>query len=141
MNWISRSDLLLIHERVIEETGGVLGISNPGGLESALTRPFTSFGGVEVFPDLTSKVAALIHSLIAFHPFADGNKRTALVAADVCLRLSGFRLRPSPEVEPFFWAVARGEKEVRHIAEWLVARVEPWAEDAPPANREIGPES
>ena len=127
MNWITVVELALIHERVIEETGGIHGVTNPGGLESALARPFTAFGGVEMFPDLTSKVAALIHSLISFHPFADGNKRTALVAADVCLRLDGHRLVPSEEVEPFFWAVARGEKEITEIEDWLRAVIEPWS--------------
>jgi death-on-curing protein len=126
MNWISLPELALIHERVIEETGGIHGVTNPGGLESALERPFTSFGGAALFPDLVSKVAALIHSIIAFHPFADGNKRTALVAADVCLRLNGYRIVPSEGVEPFFWAVARGEKEIEEIAEWLRSHTEPW---------------
>jgi len=83
LNWITIEELVLIHEWVIKETGGVHGITNPGGLESALTRPFTTFKGQGLFPDLWSKVAALIHSLVSFHPFADGNKRTALVAADV----------------------------------------------------------
>jgi len=126
MNRISLPDLVFIHERVIEETGGVHGVTNPGGLESALERPFTSFGGVPLFPDLVSKVAAFIHSIIAFHPFADGNKRTALVSADVCLRLNGYRIVPSEEVEPFFWAMARGEIEIEGIAEWLRSHTEPW---------------
>ena len=128
MNWLSLPELVLIHERVIEETGGVHGVTNPGGLESALERPFTSFGGLAVFPDLVSKVAALIHGIIVFHPFADGNKRTALVAADVCLRLNGYRIVPSEEIEPFFWAVARGEKEIEQIAEWLKNHTEPWGQ-------------
>jgi len=126
VNWLSTAELVIIHERVIAETGGVYGTTNPGGVESALARPFTAFGGVELFPDLVSKVAALIQSLIAFHPFADGNKRTALVAADVCLRLNGHRLVPSDEVEAFFWGVARGKKEISEIAEWLSAHIEPW---------------
>jgi death-on-curing protein len=126
MTWINLIEIALIHERVIEETGGVHGITNPGGLESSLARPFTTFGGVELFPDLISKVAALIHSLVVFHPFADGNKRTALVAADVCLRLNGYRLVPSDDVEPFFWSVARGEKEIDEITSWLRTHVEPW---------------
>lgn len=126
MNWIAVEELVLIHERVIAETGGIRGIANPGGLESALRRPFTTFGGTEAFPDLASKVGVLIHSLIAFHPFADGNKRTALVAADVCLRLNGLRLVPSEEVEPSFWAIARGERDTDQIAAWLRAHIEPW---------------
>jgi len=126
MNWITLAELALIHEWVIQETGGVHGITNPGGLESSLERPFTKFGGIELFPDLSSKIAALIHSLIAFHPFADGNKRTALVAADVCLRLNGYRLVSSADVEPFFWSVARGEKEIDEITKWFKDHIEHW---------------
>lgn len=128
MNWISLEELILIHELVIEETGGIHGMTNPGGLESALARPFTALGGEEMFPDLWSKVAALIHSIIAFHPFVDGNKRTALVAADVCLRVNGYRLIPSDEVEPFFWAVARGERSLEEITKWIKANSEEWNE-------------
>ncbi len=126
MKWIGCVELALIHGRVIEETGGIPGILNPGGLESALARPFTAFSGKALFPELDDKVAAMIHSLIAFHPFADGNKRTALVAADVCLRLNGFRIKASDDVEPFFWAVARGEVSIERIAVWVTGHVEPW---------------
>jgi death-on-curing protein len=127
MKWVNLVELALIHERVIQETGGVHGITNPGGLESSLARPFTTFGGVELFPNLISKVAALIHSLVVFHPFADGNKRTALVAADVCLRLNGYRLVPSADVEPFFWSIARGEKAIEEIVQWLRTHTESWS--------------
>jgi death on curing protein len=126
VNWLTLRELLIIHERVIAETGGSAGVSNPAGLDSALSRPFTAFGGVELFPDIGTKVSALIHSIISFHPFVDGNKRVALVAADVTLRLNGSRLIPSMEIEPFFWSIARGEKDVEAIAEWLKHRIEPW---------------
>jgi death-on-curing protein len=128
MKWITGVELALIHARVIEETGGVHGIINPGGIESAMAKPFTGVEGHAVFPELPDKVAALIHSLVSFHPFADGNKRTALVAADVCLRLNGYRLAPSEEVEPFFWAIARGEESVKEIAGWLREHMESWQE-------------
>ncbi|MBM4032601.1 MAG: type II toxin-antitoxin system death-on-curing family toxin [Planctomycetes bacterium] len=129
MNWLNLDELVLIHEQVIAETGGSHGVLHPGALESALGRPFVSFAGAELFPTLFDKVAALIHAITSFHPFADGNKRTALVAGDVCLRLNGFRLRPSEEVEPFFWAIARGEADIEGIAAWLGAHTEPWREE------------
>ena len=128
MNWISLEELLIIHEQVILETGGVQGVTNPGGLESALERPFTAFGGQEMFPTLLNKISALVHSIIAFHSFFDGNKRTALVAADVCLRLNGYRLIPSHEVEQFFWAIARGEHGIEEIRVWLDTHTEAWNE-------------
>jgi len=126
VNWLTLDELMLIHARVIEQTGGAQGVLNPGGLESALARPFTAFGGIEFFPDLPAKVGALIHGLCQFHPFVDGNKRTALVAGDVCLRLKGFRLVPSDEVEPFFWSLARGERAPEEVAAWLTSHIERW---------------
>lgn len=129
MTWLNLEELLVIHAQVIEETGGVRGLLNVGGVETALRRPFTAFGGQDMFPELREKVAVLIHSIIAFHPFLDGNKRTALVAADVCLRLHGFRLTPSDEVEPFFWSIARGEQTIEAIADWLETHIEAWHEE------------
>jgi prophage maintenance system killer protein len=49
----------------------------------------------------------------------DGNKRTALVASDVCLRLNGYRLTDSDEVESFFWSIAQGEKSLEGIGTWV----------------------
>ncbi len=63
------------------------------------------------------------------HPFVDGNKRVALVAGDVCLRLNGYRIVPSDEVEAFFWSIARGEQSVENIAEWLREHSEPLARE------------
>ncbi len=125
MNWISLRELVLIHGLVINETGGVHGIINPVALESVLLRPFSSFEGQTLFPDMWSKIAALIHSLIAFHPFTDGNKRTALVAAEVILKLNGYHIRPDFEHEAFFWAIARGEKSMEDIRDWLKISSEP----------------
>ena len=72
-----------------------------------------------------AKAAAFTHSLIVFHPFADGNKRTAFVAADVILKLNGFSIKPAAENEDFFWAIARGGKSVEEINDWLKSHSEP----------------
>lgn len=54
MNWISSFELLLIHEKVIAETGGNKGVLNFGNLKAAVSRPFAAFGDQEIFPDLTA---------------------------------------------------------------------------------------
>ncbi len=125
MRWISEIELLLIHKLVIEETGGAKGVRDVAVLSSAVARPFASFEGQDLYPNLFYKVAALIHTIVASHPFIDGNKRVALVAGDVCLRLNGYRLMPSREVEGFFWSIARGEQSVETIAAWLQSHTEP----------------
>lgn len=125
MNWITIEEVIVIHDEVISETGGPDGLINPAGLESALERPLTCVFGRYLFPDLYSKVGALIHSMIAFHPFVDGNKRTSLVIADVVLKLNGQRLIPSDNVESFFRSVAAGEHDVPDITAWLSKNTEP----------------
>ncbi|HQB28406.1 MAG TPA: type II toxin-antitoxin system death-on-curing family toxin [Paludibacter sp.] len=125
MNWISSFELLLIHEKVITETGGNKGVLNFGNLKAAVSRPFTAFGDQEVFPSLTAKIAAQIHTISSYHPFVDGNKRTALVAADVCLSLNGHRLAASDDLESFFWSIARGERSVEDIELWVKKQGKP----------------
>ena len=125
MNWISLKELLLIHELVTDETGGGHGITNPIALESVLLRPFSSFEGKKLFPDIWSKIAALVHSLIAFHPFIDGEKRTAFVAAEVVLKLNGYHIRPAIEHGAFFWAISHGEKSIEEIQDWLTIHAKP----------------
>ncbi|NTV45487.1 MAG: type II toxin-antitoxin system death-on-curing family toxin [Chlorobiales bacterium] len=130
MNWITIEELLYIHEGVSKEISCATGILNVGGLETVLVRPFTSFDGQEMFPDLNSKVAVLIHSLVAFHPFVDGNCSLALIVADVCLRLNGRRVVSSEENAKFFNGIASGEKSVADITEWLEVHTESWHLDS-----------
>lgn len=127
MNWISSFELLVIHEKVIEETGGNKGVLNFSNLKASASRPFAAFGEQELFPDLMAKVAAQIHAISSYHPFVDGNKRTALVAADVCLRLNGYRLTDADDVESFFWSIARGEKSVEDISTWVTSQTKNFA--------------
>lgn len=119
MIWLTPRELLVIRRHVTERLPIRTGIVNPAGIYSAVRRPFTAFGGHELYPTLLDKVAALIHSLIAFHPFAEGNESTALLAGDVCLRLNGRRLRPAADAAVFLRSVARGEREVAEISTWL----------------------
>lgn len=61
-------------------------------LLSALGRPQATFDEKDLYPDLFSKAAALMDSLVRNHPFVDGNKRTAITAAALFLRFNGSRL-------------------------------------------------
>lgn len=125
MKWISIEEVLLMHVRVIDATGGAHGILNIGAVYSAIQRPMAAFGGESLFPSIFDKVAALVHSIIAFHPFTDGNKRTAFLAGDAVLRLNGLCMAPPEVVSPFFWSIARGEQDVAQIAAWLTQHTAP----------------
>jgi death on curing protein len=61
-------------------------------LESAINRPFQTAFGKPIHRTTVSKAAALFHSLVTNHPFANGNKRTAVVATDMFLLVNGIFL-------------------------------------------------
>jgi death-on-curing protein len=78
------------------------------------------FDGEELYPDLWTKAAALMQSLIRNHPFVDGNKRAAVTATGIFLELNGQRLTASnDEVLRFAVQMAAEQAELEEIASWL----------------------
>jgi death-on-curing protein len=118
--YLTTTQILFIHARLIEETGGSHGLRDLGSLEAAVARPRATFDGEELYPDLFHKAAALLESLINNHPFIDGNKRTGITAAGLFLRQNSYRLTVSNiELETFTLSVATGQTGVEEIAAWL----------------------
>ncbi|MBN9608760.1 MAG: Fic family protein [Actinobacteria bacterium] len=72
--------------------GGSVTARDVGLLDSACQRPAASAFGVDAYPTLLEKAAALLHSLTANHALIDGNKRTAWLSTVVFLRLNGARV-------------------------------------------------
>ena len=120
MKSLGYRQVLWIHRRVVEETGGSLGMRDGRLLRSALARPHTSFGGQDLYPTLFEKAAALFESLIRNHPFVDGNKRVAWECLDLLLELNGYRL-VSTQCQEFDWVmrVIEHQVTVQDIADWL----------------------
>jgi death-on-curing protein len=77
MRYLTVSEVLSLHMRIIEQSGGAAGVLNLGSLESALGQCRMSFGGQELYPSLAEKAASICYSIVQNHPFVDGNKRTA----------------------------------------------------------------
>lgn len=73
---ITREEVILIHNEVVKLHGGANGIRDVGGLESAIARPYQTFGKEDLYPTCFEKAAAIGESIIMNHPFIDGNKRT-----------------------------------------------------------------
>jgi death-on-curing protein len=69
--------------------GQSVGVRDLGLLDSAVHRPQSEMFGIEAYPGLWEKAAALLHSLLINHPFVDGNKRTAWMSTMVFLDLNG----------------------------------------------------
>jgi death-on-curing protein len=122
--YLSLDQVLEIHAAQIERFGGPAGLRDPGGLESAVARPAMTFAGEDLYPDVPSKAAALMHSLVMNHAFVDGNKRIGVTAAELFLRLNGYRLDASdPELEEMTLTVSKGELDGEALAIWFRQRI------------------
>ena len=90
-------------------------------LLSALGRPQATFGQNKLYPDLFSKVAALMDSLTRNRPFIDGNKRTAIAGAALFLSLKGYQLIVENfEMVQFTLACAQSQRNLDEITEQFV---------------------
>ncbi len=120
MEYLTPQQILFIHYRLIETTGGSHGVRDLGALQAAAARPRATFEGDDLYPDLFAKAAALLESLIKNHPFIDGNKRTAIAAAGIFLHRNGCRLEADQdELYRFTMAMAEGKGKAKDAKDWL----------------------
>ena len=118
--YLSFAEILELHQSVLARWGGAGGIRDLGALESALAQPRQSFAGQDLYPDITSKAAALCFSLVLNHPFIDGNKRTAFVVGGIFLEQNGKILTaPEKEATEFMLAFADSKISEEDFALWL----------------------
>jgi death-on-curing protein len=120
MRHLTVEEILYLHYRLIKTTGGAPGIRDLGLLESAAARPLAGFAKTEAYQSVFDKAAVLAHSIIANHPFIDGNKRTGIASAVLFLRKNGFFLKTAQkEMVDFTLKIARGEAGWPEISDWL----------------------
>lgn len=121
MKRLSKRQILLLHEQLLSQTGGLPGLRDEGLLESALSAPFQSFGDVDAYPSLPQKAARLCYGLVKNHPFADGNKRIGAHAMLVFLAVNRTELiYTQEELSAIILAIAAGEQSYDDLLRWLV---------------------
>jgi len=126
MDFLTPQQLLFIHFRLIETTGGSHGVRDLGALQAAAARPQATFEGVDLYVDPFAKAAALMESIIKNHPFVDGNKRTAITAAGLFLRRNGYMIQTSQdELYRVTMAMATSNCAVKEAEDWLRAHAHP----------------
>ena len=120
---LSVDQLLAIHSALRSEFGGRAGLRDRGALEAAVSRPFATFDGEDLYPDVASKAAALLHSVVSNHPFVDGNKRTGALAAELLFDVNGVDLVASDdEFEAMVMTVASGTLDIEQLVIWFRQR-------------------
>jgi death-on-curing protein len=124
MRYLTLKEILELHRRIIQQSGGLTGIREVGMLESALAQPQMTFGGEELYPTIVEKASALSFSLIKNHPFLDGNKRIGHAAMETFLVLNGHELDALvDEQEQVILKVASGELGRDSLTDWLRAHI------------------
>ena len=112
-------DVLEAHESALQ-FGGLPGIRDLGLVQSAIARPYSGY-----YRSISSKAAALTHSLAKNHGFADGNKRTALLVLTLFLDRSGYRFRGTADtdVEKMILDVVENKLSFDELTRWFKKRL------------------
>lgn len=116
--WVKESVVQAIHEQQLAEHGGPAGIRDLNLILSALARPrqMAAYGN----PGVAELAAAYAYGISRNHGFADGNKRTAFVVANVFLFDNGYNLTATdPEAVTTMLSTAEGSITEAELAAWF----------------------
>lgn len=121
MKHLTKRQVLLLHEQLLEEFGGTAGIRDEGLLESALASPFQTFCGQNLYPSVQAKAAQLGFGLVCNHPFVDGNKRIGAHVMLIFLALNGIELSyTQQELIDVIFSVAAGQATAANLLQWII---------------------
>jgi len=126
IRYLSLEEVLELHRLVLRQSGGLEGVRDLGGLESAVAQPQMTCDGQDLYPCLPTKAAALGFSLIRNHPFVDGNKRIGHLAMEMFLVLNGYELDAGvDEQERIILGLVAGEVSREEFAGWVRSSMRP----------------
>lgn len=119
--FLSVEEILNLHDRTIKKHGGKPGVRDLGLLESAIYRCQSGY-----YNSLSKQAASLLQSLTMNHCFIDGNKRVALLATVVFLKMNGYNLkcRNKTIVRFIVEEIIVKKADLTRIAKWLSKKLE-----------------
>ena len=120
MKRLTKQHIIMLHSKLIQETGGIDGIRDESLLDSAINAPFQSYDGIDMYPSIQQKGARLGYGLIANHAFIDGNKRIGVHAMLVFLTMNGIELSyTQEELADMVLKAASGEFNFQSMLLWI----------------------
>jgi len=120
MRYLSLREILELHDKIIEVSGGARGMRDMRALESAINQPRVTFNRTDLYPDIIAKAAALCFFLVMNHPFVDGNKRIGHAAMETFLILNGFEIEATiDDQEKIILDLAAGKVDREQFTVWL----------------------
>ena len=124
---LTQADIIEINSRLIKRFGGIYfeadqNLANPGSLDHILDAIQGSLFGVDLYPTVLEKAAAIAWRIIVGHVFHDGNKRTGMEACRVFLELNGYIMKIDRDVVIVAIQAAKREIDFTEFHKWVVAR-------------------
>lgn len=121
MKRLSVQHIIMLHDVLLEETGGASGLKDEGLLESAANAPFATFGGNDLYPTIQQKGARLGFGLIKNHAFVDGNKRIGILVMLTFLEINGIDLTyTDDELIAVGLDLAAGSMTEDQLLSWII---------------------
>ena len=115
-------EVIKIHGRLIEKTGGLDGLIDRGLLESAVFSISSGFGEIEVYPTVEEKAARIAFGIVNNHAFLDGNKRIGMLSMLMILRLNQVNIKYTQrELIALGLGVADGSIGYDEILDWIIS--------------------
>ena len=114
-------EVIALHDKLIERTGGSQGLRDQSLLESAVYSAMSAFGDSETYPTVEEKAARLMFSLTNNHAFVDGNKRIGVFTMLMTLQLNNIKINyTQAELISLGLSVADGKTEYVEILDWIM---------------------
>ena len=127
MTGITEEEIVAVHSIVCSYFGQEPHIKDRGAIKSIAERPDTVlFGTYQPYGDVFAKAAAIMEAILRWHPFIDGNKRTALMAATAYLHNNGYTLGTPPSVVDFVLKAAGSKDNDAESTERLIESIASW---------------
>ena len=120
MNKIDVKQVVLLHELLINQIGGLHGVKDIGLLDSAVNSIYQTFDGKELYPSIEQKAARLGYNLINNHAFIDGNKRVGVLAMLTFMEFNNVKLQyTDQEIIDICFGVANGNLKSSNLNNWI----------------------
>ena len=122
MTLLTEEEIIRLHGKLIEATGGTDGVRDIGLLSSAICNAYGGFGDVEAFPTIEEKAARLAYALVENHAFVDGNKRIGILVMLMTLKLNGVLIAyTQAELIQLGLSIADGSRKYEDIFAWILS--------------------
>ncbi len=118
---LTTEEVIGLHKKLIERTGGSHGIRDRGLLESAIYSAQANFDSEDAYPTLEEKAARLCYSITNNHAFVDGNKRIGVFVMLMTLKLNSVRISyTQAELITLGLSVADGSFDYEAVLQWII---------------------